>query len=426
MTKRALCLLLTLVMALCMFGTAFAEDEEPVTITYWGWDVSNFAQPQMDAYHELHPNVTFEATSVEWGDMLTKVQQALASNSELPVIIPMDLALLGSWSSFGIFEDLTDYGLDPANYNPALMATTTDADGKVFGLHEGTQPSGIAYKRDLAKEYFGTDDPAELQEMFATYDDYVTKGKELAEKTDGKVFLFHSGQAVAEWFYFASTVPCADGKTIKLTEKFTDVLGKLIALRDAGAVDSYQNGTPEANATYSDDTHIFYPCPDWAISYYIKPNDPDGAGNWGMIKAPAGYQHGGTAMGITSASTDAQKKAAYDFIHFCISDPVGATVMKDNAGYITHDVNILSDPAFAKRSDEDFFGGEDISTLLYVDVASSISFPTPSPYDNDVINTRNDIAQLIMNDPSIDLDAALAAAKDELTQLVTDPEAVIE
>lgn len=424
--KRLISLMLALVMALCLFGVASAESEEPVTITYWGWDVSNFAQPQMDAYHALHPNVTFEPTSVEWGDMLTKVQQALASNSELPVIVPMDISLLGSWASFDIFENLLDYGLDPSVYNEALMSTTTDANGKVFGLHEAINPSAIAYKRDLAKEYFGTDDPAELQEMFSSFDAYVEKGKEVAEKSGGSVFMFHSGQAVAEWLYFASTVPNADGKTIKLTEKFTDVLGKLIQLRDAGAVDTYQNGTPEANATYTDDTHIFYPCPDWAISYYIKANDPDGAGNWGMIKAPEGYQHGGTAMGITSASTDAQKKAAYDFILFCISDPEGATVMKDNAGYITHDSRIIGDGTFAKRSDEDFFAGQDISTLLYKDVAAQLSFPTPTPYDNDVINTRNDIAQLVMNDASIDLDAAISAAKDELTQLVTDPEAVIE
>lgn len=423
--KKLLSLMLTLALVFCLFGVSFAE-EEPVTITYWGWDISNFAQPQMDAYHALHPNVTFEPTAVEWGDMLTKVQQALASNSELPVIVPMDISLLGSWASFDIFENLLDYGLDPSVYNQALMSTTTDANGKVFALHEAIDPSGIAYKRDLAKQYLGTDDPAELQEMFSSYDAYVEKGKEVAEASNGEVFLFHSGQAVAEWLYFASTVPNANGKTINLTEKFTDVLGKLIALRDAGAVDTYQNGTPEANATYSDDKHIFYPCPDWAISYYIKPNDPEGAGNWGMIKAPAGYQHGGTAMGITSASTEAQKKAAYDFILFCISDPEGATVMKDNAGYITPDSRINGDGTFAKRSDEDFFGGQDISTLLYVDICDQLSFPTPTAYDNDIINTRNDIAQLIMNDTSIDLETALASAKDELTQLVTDPEAVIE
>lgn len=425
MSKKIVSLLLTLVMAACLFAGAFAE-EEPVTITYWGWDISNFSQPMMDAYIAKHPNVTFEPTAVEWGDMLTKTQQALASNSELPTIIPMDLSLIGSWKSMDIFENLLDYGLDTSAYNQALISAATKDDGSLIGLFENTCPSAIAYKRDLAKEYFGTDDPAEIQAMFSTYEDYVEKGKEVAEKSGGTVFMFHSGQAVAEWLYFASEVPNADGKTINMTDKMTDVMSKLIALRDAGAVDTYQSGTPEANATYADKNHIFYPCPDWAITYYIKANDPDGAGNWGLIKAPAGYQHGGTAMGITKSATDAQKAVAYDFITFCISDPEGAAVMKDTAGYVTHDANVLGDGSFAKRADEAFFADQDISSLLYKDINEAIRIPTPSPYDNDVINVRNDVAQLIMSDPSVDLDTAVSAAIDELTQLVSDPEAEIK
>ena len=59
-------------------------------------------------------------------------------------------------------------------------------------------------------------------------------------------------------------------------------------------------------------------------------------------------------------------------------------------------------------------------------INEAIRIPTPSPYDNDVINVRNDVAQLIMSDPSVDLDAAVSAAIDELTQLISDPEAEIK
>lgn len=188
----------------------------------------------------------------------------------------------------GITENLLDYGLDTSKYNPALIEAATDDEGKVIGLFENVCPAGIVYKRDLAKEYFGTDDPEELAEMFSSYDAYVEKGREVAEKSDGEVFLFHSGQAVAEWLYFASDITNVTDDTINMTEKMTDVMGKLVELRDAGAVDSYQNGTAEANATYADDKHIFYPCPDWALTYYIESNDPEGSGNWGLIKAPEG------------------------------------------------------------------------------------------------------------------------------------------
>ncbi len=404
---------------------AFAETEEPVTLTYWGWDISNYLQPLADAYMAEHPNVTIEATATEWGDMLTKAQQALASGSELPTIIPMDMTLIGNWKKMGIMEDLNEYGLDTSVYNSALIDAATDADGKLIGLFENVCPSGIAYKRDLAKEYFGTDDPEELQAMFTSYDDYVTKGKEVAEASDGKVFLFHSGQAVAEWLYFASEVDNVTGDVINMSAKTEDIMSKLVALRDAGAVDTYQSGTAEANATYADDSHIFYPCPDWALTYYVKANDPDGSGNWGLIKAPASYNHGGTAMGITSDATDEQKAVAYDFITWAISSEEGATIARDTAGYLTHDKTIGT-PEFCKRADEEFFGGQDISTLFYQEIANELSLPTPSAYDNDIVSVRNDVAQQIMNDSSMTVEDAVSAAVDELGQLVTDENVTIE
>lgn len=425
MKKRVLAILAAAAMAATTFTVpVFAEEEEPVTLTYWGWD-SNYYQPVIDAYMESHPNVKIEATATEWGDMLTKAQQALASGSELPTIIPMDITLIGNWKKMGITENLLDYGLDTSKYNSALIEAATDDEGKVIGLFENVCPAGIAYKRDLAKEYFGTDDPEELAEMFSSYDAYVEKGKEVAEKSDGEVFLFHSGQAVAEWLYFASDITNVTDDTINMTEKMTDVMGKLVELRDAGAVDSYQNGTAEANATYADDKHIFYPCPDWALTYYIESNDPEGSGNWGLIKAPEGYSHGGTAMGISSSATEEQKEAAYDFITWAISSEEGATVAKDKAGYITQDTSIATDE-FCKRSDEEFFGGQDISSLYYKDIASSISIAAPSPFDNDIVSVRNDVAQQLMNDTEMTLDDAVKAAVEELGQLVTDDTVTIK
>lgn len=425
MKKRVLAILAAATMAATTFTVpVFAESEEPVTLTYWGWD-SNYYQPLIEAYMESHPNVKIEATATEWGDMLTKAQQALASGSELPTIIPMDITLIGNWKKMGITENLLDYGLDTSKYNPALIEAATDENGKVIGLFENVCPAGIAYKRDLAKEYFGTDDPAELAEMFSSYDAYVEKGKEVAEKSDGEVFLFHSGQAVAEWLYFASDIANVTDDTINMTDKMTDVMSKLVELRDAGAVDSYQNGTAEANATYADDKHIFYPCPDWALTYYIEGNDPEGSGNWGLIKAPVGYSHGGTAMGISSSATEEQKEAAYDFITWAISSEEGAIVAKDKAGYITQDTTIATDE-FCKRSDEEFFGGQDISSLYYKDIASSISIATPSVFDNDIVSVRNDVAQQLMNDKEMTVDDAVKAAVEELGQLVTDDTVTIK
>ena len=406
---------------LAMGTTAFAD----VTLTYWGWD-SNYAWPMMDAYEELHPDVHFEKTATEWGDMLTKTQQALSSGSELPTIIPMDNALIENWKKFGILENLYDYGIDDSKFVTSAVEKCTNDDGELIGMFTSVCPSGIAYKRDLAEEYLGTSDPEELQAMLSTYEDYYKVAADVAEKSNGEVYLFHSGQAVAEWFYFASSVETQAGDVLNATAKYTDVFEKLIALRDAGGCDTYQNGTAEGNATYAGQNHIFYPCPDWAITYYIESNDPEGSGNWGVIKAPVSYSHGGTALGICNQATDEQKQAAYDFIMWAIASEEGATYAKNLAGYISTCTDFTYNDDFIKRADEDFFGGEDISTLFYKEIASEMAVVPSSPWENEVVSVRNDVAQMVMDDSSMTVEDAVAAAIDELSQLVTDETIVIE
>ncbi len=434
MKKKIISSLLIATMAASMFagcggssnegGTASSDvaSDDVVTLTYWGWD-SNYAWPMFEKYEETHPNVHFEATAVEWGDMLTKTQQALASGSELPTIIPMDVALIENWKDMDILEDLRDYGLEPSEYIDSAIEKATTDDGRIVGLQTCVCPSGIAYKRDLAKEVFGTDDPEELQAMFTTYDDYVTKGADAV--ADGK-YMFHSGQAVAEWFYFASEVETQTGSTLNYTDKMTDVFSKVIALRDSGALDTYQNGTAEGNATYADDTHIFYPCPDWAITYYIETNDPDGSGNWGLIKAPVSYSHGGTCLGISSSATDEQKQAAYDFIHWAVAEQEGAEAGRDLAGFITTYKSLTTDPNFTKRADEAFFNNQDISTLLYTEIANEMNVVASSPWENSMVSVRNDIAQQLMDDSSMTLQEALDIGREELEQLVTDDSITIK
>ena len=398
------------------------SSDDVITLTYWGWD-SNYAWPMFEKYEETHPNVHFEATAVEWGDMLTKAQQSLASGSELPTLVPMDNALIENWKDMDILVDLTEFGLDTSEFNDTSVEKCTTDDGKVIGVFESVCPSGIAYKRDLAKAEFGTDDPEELQKMFSTYDDYATEGEKAA--ADGK-YMFHSGQAIAEWFYFASDVETQTGDTLNYTEKMTDVFSKLIEMRDAGVCDTYQNGTAEGNATYADDIHIFYPCPDWAITYYIETNDPDGSGNWGIIKAPVSYSHGGTALGITSSATPEQQQAAYDFIHWAIAEEEGATAGRDLAGFITTYKTLTTDSDFTKRADEEFFGGEDISTLLYTEIANEMNVVASSPWENSMVSVRNDVAQQLMDDKSMTLDQALEIGLEELQQLVTDDSITIK
>lgn len=401
-------------------------DGDTVTLTYWGWD-SNFYEPLFEAYEAEHPEVHFEPTAVEYGEMITKAQQALASGSELPTMLGLSNNSIETWKDMDICEDLTQYGFEVDNYLDSLASMTVTDDGAVIGIEESINPAGVAYKRNLAKEYFGTDDPDELYEMFSSYDAYVEKGKEVHDKSNGEVYLFHSGQSIAEWFYFASEIPTMTGNELDYTAKMTDTMDKLVELREVGAVDTYQSGTPEANATYADDTHIFYQCPNWSITYYIMENDPDGAGNWGLIPAPVDYNSGGTALAITKSATDEQKQAAYDFMIWAFEGD-GAEIMRDEVGYITPYLEKMNDPEFTKTSDtmNEFFGGQDIGEVFYQDIAPNMISVPLCAWEETVISVRNDVAQQLVDNTSMTLEEGVETGKGQLEQLITDDDITIK
>ncbi|WP_180270660.1 ABC transporter substrate-binding protein [Sporanaerobium hydrogeniformans] len=408
-------------------NTSGDAGSDVTTITYWGWD-TNWYEPMIKAFEKDHPNIKIEVTNVAYSDYFTKIQQAIASGSELPTMVQQSCTLIANYKELGVFEDLTQapYNVDPNKFFDFIKDRAMTEDGKLIGIEQSVSPSAIAYKRDLAKEYFGTDDPNELAKILSTPEDYIKYGKEVQEKSGGKTYLFHSGGAVAEWLYFADSTDLQNGKTLNFTKKMTPVMDLLVQMRDNKVVDTFENGTPQANATYAGDSHIFYPCPNWAITYYIKANDPDGSGNWGlMMPATGGYSHGGCSIGITNTSTDAEKAAAWEFMNWAFLTQDGVDVAKSEVEYYVPTKEFYEDASYASGEDP-FFAGQDIGGFLYGEIAGSIQLPTPSIYDQTVIDIRDLLATAIMSDGSMTVEKAIEKGLEECQNRIMDDSIVIE
>ena len=400
------------------------EDYEASTgnkVTIWTWDYDNTLM-MAEAFNEIYPNIEIEVVNVAYSDYFTKIQQAVASGSELPDIVAQSCTLLKNYGQLGIFEDLSaaPYNVDSDVFFDYIKDRAIMEDGSLIGIEESVSPSGIAYKRDLAEKYFGTDDPDELGEMFTTLDDYVDAGIKVQEESDGEDFLFHSPGAVGEMLYFMNTEKLESDGTIHFTDKMSSVLEYLTKFRDNKVMDTFQNGTPQANATYADKHHIFYPCPNWVINYYIKPNDPDGSGNWGiMMPAGGGYSCGGTSLGITNTS-DA-KEDAWKFIHWCLMTKDGAVMMKEKLNFFIALKEVYEDPDFLGGPDE-FFGGQNINDFFYNKIATSISTLDVSVYDQTVIDIRDLLATAISDDPDLTAEDALEEGLEEASMKILDME----
>jgi ABC-type glycerol-3-phosphate transport system substrate-binding protein len=82
-----------------------------------------------------------------------------------------------------------------------------DNKGVLRGLTWQTTPGGLFYRRSLAKQYLGTDDPAEVQKYFATWDKLLDTGKLLASKG---IALFPGAADLQHVFAAGKKVPYFD------------------------------------------------------------------------------------------------------------------------------------------------------------------------------------------------------------------------
>ena len=140
-----------------------ASSDEAITLTIWDWD-STFTEHMTEYYTESHPNVTFNFVNVSPADYFQKLQGALSSGEGVPDIVLCEMAYRGKVFDYGIMDDLAGepYNLKTSEMYDFAVSFGSDKDGVLMGVEQQVCPSGLAYRRDLAKEYFGTDDTIDI------------------------------------------------------------------------------------------------------------------------------------------------------------------------------------------------------------------------------------------------------------------------
>lgn len=80
---------------------------------------------------------------------------------------------------------LADLGITDADLPNQYQYTkdaVTDSEGNLKGISWQGCPGLLIYRRDVAKEVLGTDDPAEVQKSVADWDKFADTAKKMAEK----------------------------------------------------------------------------------------------------------------------------------------------------------------------------------------------------------------------------------------------------
>ncbi len=401
-------------------ATSKASEEVTGTVNIWTWETKEANQKMIDAFNKDNPKITVEFNNVAREDMAKKLQTALVAGSDMPDVAWMESTYRGKLISLDCWESLENYGVDKSNILDYMIPISTNEKGELIGIEVSPAFAGLAYKRDLAKEYFGTDDPIELSKLIPDVDTLIQKGIEIKQKSGGKVFMFSGVDTLSFLLLGQSPEPFVkDGNKLNVDAAVRPTFVKLIEATKAGIVDKLQQMTPAWNASYADKTHMFYPCATWSPTYLIKPNDKNGSGRWGLMTTPGGATTwGGTIVGIPKKSQN--KQAAFEYINWNYLSEAGAKANRDNMEYFNTMKSTYKDAGFYTKSDP-FFAGQDVFKTFAQEIAPKVAVGRPAQKYDQEINEAINIAIVTINsskDGNISVDELIKKVESDILDKV--------
>jgi len=304
------------------------------------WSFTNEIQTMAVAFEKYHPDVDVVYTMIPMtnGEYQTKLLATL-NTDDVPDVIALEAAFVKEYVESDFLADIGDLqpDIDAAKTYPVVTEVGT-ADGVLKALSYQATPGALFYRRSLAKEYFGTDDPDEIQALLSDMDKYTEAAAVIKEKSGGNTFMVSSNGDFQNLFYANRAQPWVVDDTLVVDPMVNKYLEIAKIFRDNGyesRAQQWQEGWfAGMNDTLVDadgnPKQVFsYFLPTWGLPYVLSPNSTsaDGssttAGDWAIIPGPMPYQWGGTWLGAMKDSSNLD--LAKEFIRFCTLDEENLT-----------------------------------------------------------------------------------------------------
>ncbi|WFA10026.1 ABC transporter substrate-binding protein [Tissierella sp. Yu-01] len=435
--KRIIALILVLMMSLSLIACGNATNEtvtpvepaesEPTTepqpdpaaesgkvLNIWGWNTE--FQGLFEKYFVeaglLPDDVEVKFTIVPSDDNAyqnaldeaLQNQENVSNNEKIDLfLIEADYALkyVDSPYTLNIIKDVGLTASDIAGQYKYTQDIVTDSAGSIKGTSWQATPGLFAYRRSIAKEVLGTDDPAQVQEALSTWDKFYkvaeqahAKGYKMLSGYDDSYRTF-SNNVSTPWVDADNNIIIDDNivKWIEQTKEFTDkgYNNKSSLWDDQWAADQGPGGKVFG---------FFYST--WGINFTLLGNAletplPEGVtatsnpvafkeategngifGDYGVVEGPQNYYWGGSWLCAAAGSDNLDLVQEIMRTMTCDKDTL-TTITKDTQDF-TNNIEAMESLAADDNFASAFLGGQN-HIKLFVESATGIDMSNISPYD---------------------------------------------
>lgn len=385
-------------------SAAATAGEEGKVINIYSWN-DEFHQRLEAVYPEVKETsrdgtITYlnDGTEIHWivnpnqdGVYQQKLDEALLNQADAAADDKIDI-FLSETDYVNKYTDaeadvampLTDLGIDPdtdlADQYSFTKTVASDQNGVQRGSTWQCCPGLLAYRRDIAKDVFGTDDPAVIAEKTGSWETLKATAQELKDKgyftfaSYADTFRLYGNSISESWVQPGSTTLNVDPQIMNWVNDSKEWL-------DAGYFDSTIKGqwTDDWNKAMGSQSKVFaFLLPAWGIDFVLHPNWDGAEGTWAVTTPPQEYNWGGSYVHACTGTDNPEH--VKDII-------LAVTGNQDNLLKISKDyadfTNTQSGMRQAAEDDSftsDFLGGQNAFTY-FAPVAENIKMAPLSAYD---------------------------------------------
>ncbi len=377
--------------------TACSEEKADLVVTSF----TDELQGPIDKFEELH-DVKVDLQIIPTENYTTTLRPALESGKGAPDVFTGEIVYLKDWLEQDYWENLS---VDPYNvdsweddYMEYVWDLGKDPEDNVRAVSWQTTPGGIYYRRSIAKEVLGTDDPAEVGEMFSTMEGLMEVGEKMKEKNyrlfpdEGSIQPYTNGQDPQPWVNEANELVMTEAR-LSYFDYAKELRDKqYTALAPAwspawyesfvGPI-SYNVGWDELDdsAEAEDKTEVFaVSLPTWALNSVLKVEAQETAGDWAVTNGPTPYFQGGTWIGMYKDSEN--KDLAWEFIQMLVHDEEFLTEwVTETTGDVLSYIPVTS--KISEGYEEEYLGGQN-HYEFFLEEANKIDASTITKYDQQI------------------------------------------
>ncbi len=304
-------------------------------------------------------------------------------------LIEADYALkyVNSDYSANVYSDVGLTEADTADMYQYTKDICTDASGNLKGVSWQACPGGLIYRRSIAKDVLGTDDPAAVQAALDSWEKFDA----VAAQAKDKGYYMTSG-FVADYRVFSNNMSAPwvnENDEIIFDPSIKQWIAQQKTYLDKGYTLPYDIWATESfNEAKVDGKAMCYFGPGWFFDFCLMPAtlaDAEGEkaagngsyGDWGLVKGPQGFFWGGTWLCAAAGSDNMDLTREVMKKLTCDKDTLVAITNK--YADFTNNAKAMDELAKSDYS-HPFLGGQNHIAVL-LDSAKSIDMSNITMYD---------------------------------------------